>query len=164
MKWVMVMVLGWLTIGSPAMAQVRMMDNGFKIKPAPSLVLKSLNKGTISLSKYKGKVIILNYFATWCPPCRREFPDLIALQKAYPHQVQVVALSLDDTVDPVRSFIKSANFPVVWVGDDRSALVGPIRGIPTTYVIDSHFVLAYMKSGYVTSDELKQLVTRFSAR
>jgi len=138
------------------------MDNGFKIKPAPSLTFKSLNRGTISLSQYKGKVIILNYFATWCPPCRREFPDLMALQKAYPQKVQVVALSLDDTVDPVRSFIKSVNFPVVWVGDNRSAMVGPIRGIPTTYVIDANFVLAYAKSGYLTSDELKQLVVRFS--
>lgn len=164
MKWMMIVVLGWLVLGMPCMAQVRMMDNGFKIMPAPALSFESLNRGPISLSKYKGKVIILNYFATWCPPCRREFPDLIALQKAYPNRVQVVAFSLDDTVDPVRSFIKSVNFPVVWVGDNREALVGPIRGIPTTYVIDSNFVLAHVKSGYVTSDDLKQLVLRFSKR
>ena len=107
---------------------------------APEWQLKDPDGQAIKLSDFKGKVVILDFWATWCPPCRAEIPEFIALQKQYAAQgLTVVGVSLDtDGAAVVKSFMKrnGMNYPVV-IGDDKIAGdYGGISAIPTTFVLD----------------------------
>jgi len=106
---------------------------------APEFSLVSVDGKTVKLSDYKGKIVIVDFWATWCPPCRKGIPDLIAIQKEFKNDVVVIGISLDrETKTDVPSFVKNygINYPIVY-GDgkvDRS--FGGIEAIPTAFVID----------------------------
>lgn len=112
-------------------------DEGDK---APNFALKSVDGKTVKLSDYKGKIVIIDFWATWCPPCRRGIPDLISIQKEFKKDVVVIGVSLDaeKTIKDVPGFIKDygINYPIVY-GDDKITIdYGGIRSIPTSFVID----------------------------
>jgi thiol-disulfide isomerase/thioredoxin len=108
--------------------------------PAPAWQLKDPGGKTVQFSDFKGKVVVLDFWATWCPPCLAEIPEFIALQKKYGEKgLVVVGVSMDEggTV-PVARFVKNhgVDYPIV-MGDDKiSADYGDIMGLPTTFVID----------------------------
>ena len=108
--------------------------------PAPPWQLLDLNGKPVSLSDFKGKVVILDFWATWCPPCREEIPHFIDLQKRYGNQgLAVVGISLDQGgPEVVASFVKDngINYPVVMANDEVPTLYGNIEVIPTTFVIN----------------------------
>lgn len=107
---------------------------------APDFALKSVDGKIIKLSDYKGKIIIVDFWATWCPPCRRGIPDLISLQKEYKKDLVVIGISLDaaKTIKDVPGFIKEygINYPVVYGDQQVTVDYGGIRSIPTSFVID----------------------------
>ena len=114
---------------------------------------KTVNSADIiNLSDYRGKVVILDFWATWCPPCRKGIPDLIELKNDYKNsEVEVIGISLDSftrggaTKNDVIPFIKDygINYPIV-IGDQEVAQqYGGINSIPTSFVID--------KEGYIVS-------------
>ncbi len=117
---------------------------------APEFSLPLLDGGQASLSQFRGKVVILDFWASWCPPCKREIPDFVDLQQRYGAKgLQVVGVALDDS-GPVRAFAASAgiNYPVL-LGDDAIArLYGGIEGIPTTFVIDRQGRIVKRYEGY----------------
>ena len=102
--------------------------------------VKDMNGAEVRLADYKGKVILLNYWATWCGPCKVEIPDLIALQDQYKDQgLVVLGVSQDDDPETLRQFAAAhkMNYPVL-VGKDVPELMdaqGPLWGLPTSYVI-----------------------------
>ncbi len=109
-------------------------------KAAPGFTLKDLEGKPIKLSDFSGKVVLLNFWATWCPPCREEIPALVALQKQYAAQgLVVLGISMDEG-GPARvaSFIKKTaiNYPVVLGDEKTSTAYGGIQVLPTTFVID----------------------------
>lgn len=105
---------------------------------APKFDLTDISGQKLSLDDYKGKVVILDFWATWCGPCRIEIPEFVQLQKRYRDQgLAVIGISMDDGPDPVREFYKQFNmdYPVA-LGDAKLAeLYGGILGLPTTMVI-----------------------------
>lgn len=133
---------------------------------APDISLRDMNGDTVKLSDFKGKVIILDFFATWCPPCKEEIPDFIELQKQYGEQGFVmVGVSLTPAAD-VKPFAERlrVNYTVL-IGDDKSnAAYGPIRSIPTTFVIDKEFNIAKKYIGYRSKEtfenDIKELLSR----
>ena len=117
---------------------------------APDFSLKDLDGKTISFSDFKGKVIILDFFASWCPPCRQEIPDFIELQKSYGQKgFSVVGVSQTD-IDYTKNFADKMgiNYPLL-IGDEKTgALYGPIRFLPTTFVIDKDSKVRKIYVGY----------------
>ena len=117
------------------------MSNGPKEgRLAPDFDLASLDGRQISLSEFRGKVVILDFWATWCKPCKLELPHFVALQQEFDKEVlQIIGISLDKvSSDEVASFVKEWKIPyIVVMGNGEVARsYGGIRGIPTTFVID----------------------------
>ncbi len=107
---------------------------------APGWQLQDLQGKSVKLSDFKGKVVLLNFWATWCPPCREEIPDLVSLQKQYAAQgLVVLGVSMDEG-GPARvaAFAKkyAINYPVVMGTDEVSDAYGGIQVLPTTFIID----------------------------
>jgi len=107
--------------------------------PAPDLKAKDVNGNELSLEAYKGKVVLLNFWATWCGPCRAEIPSLIRLQEAYKDRLQVIGMDVDDD-DPeqLRAFVKGQgiNYPVAMTSLPVRLAYGGIGALPTLFVIN----------------------------
>jgi thiol-disulfide isomerase/thioredoxin len=118
---------------------VKAQNKGDESHPlAPTFSLTDITGKPLNLSDYKGKVVILDFWATWCGPCRIEIPGFIELQKRYASQgFTMIGISLDESPEPVVAFYKELqmNYPVA-IGNDRlGELYGGMPGLPTTFVI-----------------------------
>jgi thiol-disulfide isomerase/thioredoxin len=95
--------------------------------------------GSVTLSSYKGKVVILNFWATWCPPCRKEMPSMETFYQRYKDKgLEFLAVDLGERVDAVQKFIASNGytFPVLLDGDRKAGGLYGVVAIPTTFIID----------------------------
>src|SRR5438045_3781954 len=107
--------------------------------PAPDLKAKDLDGKEISLDAYKGKVVLLNFWATWCGPCRAEIPSLIRMQEAYKERLQIIGMDVDDdNEEQLRAFVKKQgiNYPVARTSDTVRLAYGGIAALPTVFVIN----------------------------
>jgi thiol-disulfide isomerase/thioredoxin len=109
--------------------------------PAPDLKSKDLDGKELSLEAYKGKVVLLNFWATWCGPCRAEIPSLIRLQQRYRDHLQIIGMDVDDE-DPeqLRAFVKDEgiNYPVVMTSAPVRLAYGGIAALPTLFLINQN--------------------------
>lgn len=109
-------------------------------KKASNFSLQDINNRTVRLSDYENKVVVLNFFATWCPPCRDEIPDFVELVNEYGDKnLAIIGISMDKgdartLVDFAKGF--NINYPILIDDGLVSNTYGPIRSIPTTFIID----------------------------
>ena len=110
-----------------------------ELRPAPDFSLTDLDGHPLTLTQFRGKVVVLDFWATWCEPCKIEIPHFIEIQNRYGAQgLQVIGISMDDDEKPVRDFQQQykVNYPVA-VGHAKLAQAyGGILGLPITFVID----------------------------
>ena len=109
--------------------------------PVPSFTIKDLDGRTITPADWRGKVVLLNFWATWCPPCREEIPDLIKLQSKYEGKLQIIGLSEDTgSVENVRNFVKHSamNYPIAIASSDLEEKFGGVMGLPTSFLLDTN--------------------------
>lgn len=124
--------------------------------PAPNFELKSLKGDLIRLSDLQGKIILINFWATWCAPCRLEMASIQARADRYPTQLEVLAVNYDEPQDLVQSFVDELNlkFNVLL---DPGAMVQSlyrVRGYPTTFLVDESGVVRFVHIGILTEDQL----------
>jgi thiol-disulfide isomerase/thioredoxin len=107
--------------------------------PAPELKLTTLDGKPLTLASLHGKVIFLNFWATWCGPCRAEIPDLIALQDRYKDRLQVIGLNVDDEEADIKQYADEMhiNYPVAMTSNDIRIQYGGIPALPTSFVLDT---------------------------
>ena len=121
---------------SEAVTTIRFVKNP---SPAPEITLRDLDGHTISSADWSGKVVLLNFWATWCPPCRAEIPDLIQLQDKYAGRLLIIGLS-DDVGSPekVKQFAQQMhmNYPIVIASPELEAKFGGVMGLPTSFLLD----------------------------
>jgi thiol-disulfide isomerase/thioredoxin len=107
---------------------------------APNFQLTTLEGKPLSLADYKSKVILLNFWATWCGPCRAEVPDLVELQNKYKDQLQIIGLVVDDDdMDAIKKFVDefAINYPVALATDALRTEYGGIPALPTSFLLDA---------------------------
>ena len=107
--------------------------------PAPDFSLPQLNGELLQLSTYRGKVVLLDFWATWCDPCREEIPRFVNLQDKYGQQgFEIIGISMDDTADPVRDFYQRfrMNYPVVLGNAQIGELYGGVLGLPIAFLLE----------------------------
>src|SRR5438094_8133347 len=118
--------------------------------PAPAFKVDTLDGRPLSVGDYQGKVILLNFWATWCGPCRSEIPDLVELQNKYKDQLQIIGLVVDDDdEDAVKKFAEKfgINYPVAIATDELRMQYGGIPALPTSFVLDAEVSMVQKHEG-----------------
>jgi len=128
----------------------------------PQLTIKDINGGYIRLSQYRGKVVLVNFWATWCPPCRAEIPDLIRLQRDYRSRgLQVIGITYppQKLVD-VRRFARGAkvNYPIGLGNKKTKLLFTPNETLPMTIVIGTDGRIRDIIEGILLPEEFEQKI------
>lgn len=130
-------------------------------RAAPDFTLLDMEGKNIKLSDFRGKVVILDFWATWCPPCRMEIPHFIALHQQYKGQgLEVVGVSLDnDGVKVVKPFAEQnkINYTMLVDGHPVARLFGGVQSIPTTFVLDRQGRVAKVLVGYNDKSVFEEL-------
>ncbi len=139
-------------------------------RPAPEFALKDADGKTVRLSDYKGKVVLLNFWATWCGPCKIEIPWFGELEQKYRDRgFAVLGVSMDeegwDVVKPFTAELH-VNYRVLLGNDETAQLYGGVDSLPTTFVIDQEGRIVSVHLGLVSKsnyeDEIEQLLAAAS--
>jgi thiol-disulfide isomerase/thioredoxin len=122
----------------------------------PSLTLTDLDGRAMSSGSWRGKVTIVNFWATWCPPCRAEIPDLVALQEKYRDHLQIVGVSEDDvSADVVKKFTVEykMNYPVVMTSPEIQRAFPGVSALPTSFILDRDLRVVQKHIGLLNAKE-----------
>lgn len=126
---------------------------------APDFELTTLKGDVVSLSDYEGSPVMINFWATWCPPCREEMPDM---EKFYQEtEIEILAVNLLDTertIDDVEQFVEEygLTFPILLDESIEVAMIYGIQSIPTSYMIDSEGIIQFIVIGPLTYQQMNQ--------
>lgn len=126
--------------------------------PAPNFTLKSLSGKNIKLSELTGNVVLVNFWASWCGPCRQEMPLLDAIHKKYePLGFTVLGINVEEQVANAKSFIdeRPVDFPILFDSNNQVSKLYNVIAMPTTVVIDRDGKIRYIHQGYQSGDEVK---------
>jgi peroxiredoxin len=129
---------------------------------APQFVLKDINGRTVRLSDYKGKVVLINFWATWCPPCRAEMPDLVSLQREHGEQgLQIIGITYPpEKLDRVRRFARNlkVNYPIILGTRQLKARFSSEDTLPLTVVINRDGKVSEIISGILLREEFDEKI------
>lgn len=153
-------IMKWYQSTTPAAKEALAMESQFR----PAFNLPDLEGKMRNVSDWDGKVVVVNFWATWCPPCRREMPDFIELQEKYGAQgLQFVGIALDD-VTKVQDFVDTmgVDYPILVGGDDAMqaaiAYGNSFGALPYTAVINREGKIVTTYRGEVERDQAEELI------
>ena len=131
-------------------------------EPAPDFALKTIDGEALSLSSFRGRVVVIDFFATWCKPCVQEVPELAKIRQRYSQeQLIMVSLDVDPSEDPdlIRGFREAhgISWPICAYASSVADDYG-VKAIPTIVIVDREGRVAYVHVGYATADQLSQAI------
>jgi thiol-disulfide isomerase/thioredoxin len=124
-------------------------------KPAPEFSLPVVNKNAIvQMKTFTGKVILIDFWATWCAPCKKALPKLSLLQNKYDDKIQVLAISVDDKKSSASKFLNKFKIDLLSLHDTKKSVadVYAVPAMPTLFIVDKKGILRYMHDGYTEAD------------
>lgn len=130
---------------------------------SPELKVNTFNAGVVNLAQARGKVVIVDFWATWCPPCRLEIPGFIDIRKRYPDSlVEIIGIALERDPNRVKRFMEKMgiNYPIAMGSREIVSKFGNIQAIPTTFVIDTEGRICQRYVGYTPKDRFIQDIER----
>ena len=131
-------------------------------RQAPNFTLTNLEGEEVSLSDYEGRIVFVNFWATWCGPCKAEIPGFIDLQNKYKDDLVILGISVDrrQTRNRVAPFAKdyNINYPVLFTDGKIEKDYGGINGIPTTFILDRELNIAQEIVGYRSDAVFEQAI------
>lgn len=157
----LVVAMGIFLFARPKAADMRSADFAEQ-KPAPDFSLQDINGNIVKLSDFTGKTVVLNFWATWCAPCRKEIPDFIEMQNEYGKQgVQFIGIAIDQegvqVIKPYAEKVKM-NYPVLVGNDAVFAKFGGNNAIPVTLLIDKKGTIRNSYVGMKPKQALEDMV------
>jgi len=148
--------------GSEKKDQVQKGEDKAGLGTFPDVTFTTMKGEKLSISDLKGKVVFVNFWATWCAPCRREIPDFIRFQKKYGgDNFTILGVSLDEQgFEVVEPYAKEMgiNYPLVVDNQNLGDKLGGIYAVPTTYFLDKQGNIAGRKIGYFPEDQMKKQI------
>jgi thiol-disulfide isomerase/thioredoxin len=144
------LAIGWIVrTGSSEVAEIG--------RVAPEFTAEVISGGSFTLSEHLGQPVVINFWASWCPPCRTEIPDISAFAEANP-DIQVVGVAVEDAESSARDFAATvaASYPLA-LGTDAIEDAYPRIGLPVTYVLDARGVVTDIFNGIVSEELLAGL-------
>jgi peroxiredoxin len=138
-----------------------------KGEPAPPIKVSTSAGQPVTLANYKGYVLVLDFFATWCPPCKESIPHLVELNRKYGKQgLQTLGMSVDDSVQALKEFAaaRKLNYPVAPVDEELQTEYG-LRSIPTIFIINKKGIVAEKYMGFTaeTGRKMEEAIKRLLA-
>ena len=128
--------------------------------PVPDATIDDLDGGTFTLADYAGRPMVVNFFGSWCVPCRKEMPDLEQVHQAYGERVAFVGIAVNDTVDDARDFVEDTGVSYD-IGRDTDGEVYPAFGsvnMPTTALVSADGRIVKVVAGAITAERLQGLI------
>jgi thiol-disulfide isomerase/thioredoxin len=132
------------------------------IEGSVSLSGQTINKKELTLDHYKNKVIIIDFWATWCPPCVAEIPHFTELQSKYGTKgLQIIGVSLDQSIELIPPFVeeKGVNYPIVLGLSLQENGLSEVSSIPTTFILDRNHKLIQTVVGYRSLEFFEEIIT-----
>jgi thiol-disulfide isomerase/thioredoxin len=131
------------------------------MKPVPQFALSSLDGKTVAMKNLSNKVVVIDFWATWCPPCREEIPHLNRLYSDYKSQgLEIIGISMDDGPDVVKEFAREfrMEYPLVMGNEELSEQFGGVLGLPTTFIVDRKGNIVKKFVGLPPAEALNRIV------
>lgn len=128
---------------------------------AADFSVTDINGKTHKLSQYKGKWVLVNFWASWCPPCLMEIPDLIDLHNDKKNNVAVIGIAIESiSTKQLAEFanVMSISYPIVLGNQKMAAQIGPVDGLPTTYLYNPQGKLVAHQTGPITSEAVLDFI------
>ena len=124
--------------------------------PAPDFELENITGEKKHLADYQGKVVVLNFWATWCGPCKDEMPFFQEIYERYGSEITVLAVNNQETVDKVSPFVEELGltYEILMDNDGSVATQYQVIGFPTTYFIDPNGIIKFLHVGVLTEEQL----------
>lgn len=136
-------------------------------RPAPSFALREVDTGnTLSLDQFRGKPVVLNFWATWCGPCYEEHPVLVANARALQPQVQFIGVVFQDTEEKIQRFLRERGSAYPTLIDDagKTSIAYGVGGVPETFFLDRSGTIVAKYSGPLNGPALQEHLQRAMAR
>ncbi len=159
----LVVGLGWIWFGRvPASLQMpgSLAPAPAVGHPAPDFTLTQLDGSRVNLAALRGQPVVLNFWATWCPPCRGELPQLQAASRRYAGQVAILGVNQVEPTGAVQTFAEQMGltFPIPLDGDGRASRLYGVRSLPTTFFIDREGIIRQIQIGSLTEATLADML------
>jgi len=150
--WILTAAVALTALGAHALLQERGLPIGTE---APNFKLNTLDGTTVELNKLRGKPVFIDFWATWCGPCRRALPHTQKLAEKYGKDAHILAINLREDPETVRQFVESNNYTFTVLIDTDGSVAADyrVRGIPHFVLIDARGKIQFVSSGFRTGDE-----------
>jgi peroxiredoxin len=160
--------VSWLVANRPvtAVATDQPLQSAELDHLAPDFELATLDGQSVALADYAGDVVVVNFWATWCPPCRAEMPGINAVYEAYKADgLMVLAVNAREDASLVNGFVGANDFTFPVLLDPNGRVVDEyvVHSFPTTFIIDRAGVIRHMQSGIISEEELEAIVQELLA-
>lgn len=153
MRWI-ILALGFLSLLTCSKREVGSVKG---------LSFKTLDGKIYKWEDLQGKVLIIDFWATWCQPCRKSLPELDAIYKKYKGKVVIIGFSKDDSEEDVRNFLQNeikVSYPIAMSNQRLERMFGGILGLPTSFLVDKNGKIVRRFLGYVPKDILEENIKR----
>jgi peroxiredoxin len=165
-RWSHYMVWGLLALAVAAFVLVQGCADGNALevgRPAPDFTLEDLDGNVVRLNDLQSKVVFINFWATWCPPCRAEMPEIEALHQEYKDEgVVVIGVAISEPENTVRQYIQQGGFNWTIVLDKTGEVASDyqITAIPVSYFLDKEGIIRAVNVGAMTKSEMEAEVNK----